>query len=157
MSNFNPQKLTVKFIPPANSLHPIYKRKYTLTHSDDTGQLFLAIGARYDYRALNLKFRDEVLAEWRHFGKQLSLICDVYVGGMEFSEDKVKERFNIFKREIDTAIKGIVFGDRNFLSNYPHLLDAPIYIHFNSKYPNYNKTFYYGTPKHYLMQINFQH
>ena len=157
MSNFNPQKLTVQYIPLANTLHPIHRRKYTLTHSDTTGQLFLAIGSKYQLNAIDLKMRDEVLAEWRKQGHQFQLIGTVYVGGEEFSEAKARERFNIFKREIDTALKGIIFGDRCFLSNYPQLLDSPIYIHFNSIYPKYNQIFYYGTPRHYLDQINFEH
>ena len=47
---------------------PVTPRRYTLTHSDRTGHLFLAIGADYDRRALHALQvrleRDEVLGDW---------------------------------------------------------------------------------------------
>ena len=58
MSDFNPQKLKVTLIPPANSVQPIEGRRYTLTHSDITAELFLDIGYVYNYEAINRKMRD---------------------------------------------------------------------------------------------------
>jgi hypothetical protein len=52
MSRFNPSKLSVTFLPLANSIWPITGRKYTLTHSDITAELFLSIGYGYDYAAI---------------------------------------------------------------------------------------------------------
>ena len=65
MSSFNPEKLSVTFIPPANSFQPIEGRKYTLTHSDLTAELFLNIGYMFNYEKINPIMRDEVLAEWQ--------------------------------------------------------------------------------------------
>ena len=67
MSRLNTDKLHVK-----NNLKSedflTFQRKYTLTHSDFTGDLFLTIDKDYDKVALSnwyTKFmRDEVLAEW---------------------------------------------------------------------------------------------
>jgi len=36
-----------------------------LTHSDITAQLFLDIGYSYNYKSIDPKMRDEVLAEWK--------------------------------------------------------------------------------------------
>lgn len=154
MSVFNPQKLFVKFIPPATSYQPIEGRKYTLTHSDSTAELFLDIGYVYNYRAIDWKVRDEVLAEWvKNQQGRLILMGKAYVDGGEFDKNVSGIRFNIFKKEMDTALKGIVYGDIPFYSTYPVLLDAPIFLSYESVYPEYRNVFYYGTPRQYVNQI----
>ena len=154
MSNFDPQKLKVKLIPPANSVQPIEGRKYTLTHSDMTAELFLDIGYVYNYEAINRQMRDEVLAEWKKDEQgRFMLAGTAYVDGGEFGEIVSGIRFNVFKKEMDTALKGIVYGDLAFYTNYPVLLDAPIFIYYDSTYPQYHQTLYYGTPRQYLDQI----
>ena len=61
--------LHVTFASGATANGPLTPRRYTLTHSDATGDLFLTIGTEYDrvqiagwYTRL---MRDEVLAEWQ--------------------------------------------------------------------------------------------
>lgn len=154
MSVFNPQKLSVKLIPPATTVQPIEGRKYTLTHSDITAELFLDTGYEYNYEAVDRKMRDEVLAEWQKDEEgRFNLIGKAYVDGGEFGATISAIRFNVFKNEMDTALKGIVYGDLPFYANYPVLLDAPIFINYESTYPEFNQIFYYGTPRHYLNQI----
>lgn len=154
MSSFNPQKLSVKLIPPATFTNPIEGRKYTLTHSDVTAELYLDIGREYNYESINWKMRDEVLAEWvKDTQGRLLLIGKAHVDGSEFNENASRIRFAIFKKEMDTALKGIVYGDRPFYHYYPSLLDAPIYIHYDSAFPQFNKTWSYGTPRQYLKEI----
>ncbi|MGB2993212.1 MAG: staygreen family protein [Paenisporosarcina sp.] len=154
MSVFNPQKLKVTLIPPANSVQPIEGRRYTLTHSDITAELFLDIGYVYNYEAINRKMRDEVLVEWKKDEQgRFMLVGMAYVDGGEFGEIVSGIRFNVFKKEMDTALKGIVYGDLSFYVNYPVLLDAPIFIYYESTYPQYHQTLYYGTPRQYLEQI----
>ena len=50
------------------------KRKYTLTHSDETGELFLTIGKDYDYESINYKLRDEALGSWEKEKKYYLLV-----------------------------------------------------------------------------------
>ena len=50
-------------MPPATSAQPLEGRKYTLTHSDVTAELFLDIGYVYNYEVVNCEMRDEVLAK----------------------------------------------------------------------------------------------
>ena len=154
MSSFNPQKLSVTLIPPATFASPIEGRKYTLTHSDMTAELFLAIGYGYNYESINWKMRDEVLANWvKDSQGRLLLIGKAHVDDDRLNEQASHVRFSIFKKEMDTAVKGIVYGDRLFFAHYPPLLDAPIYIHYDSVFPQFNQTLNYGTPRHYVNQI----
>ncbi|RSD26059.1 staygreen family protein [Mesobacillus subterraneus] len=154
MSKFNPEKLNVCFIPPATGFLPLEGRKYTLTHSDMTGELFLSIGNVYDYQAINYKMRDEVLADWVTMNGEYMLYGKVYISNGEYDPNMSRIRYMIFKRELDLALTGIIYGDRTFFTNYPWLLDAPIYVQFSSIYPEFNKVAYYGTPRKYLNLVN---
>jgi hypothetical protein len=150
MSMFNPSKLTTKYTAPATQFRPVEGRRYTLTHSDTTGQLFLTIGTHYDYLAINPQIRDEVLAEWVPQMGEFALIGRVYISGGEFDENYAKVRFKIFQKELNLALTAIVYGDQAFFCNFPWLLDAPIYIQFESIYPQFNRMFYFGTPRYFL-------
>ncbi|WP_226037358.1 staygreen family protein [Aquibacillus saliphilus] len=152
MSEFNPEKLSVQFISPANELHPTDERKYTLTHSDNTGQLFLSIGYQYNNAKINLKMRDEVIGIWRKkSNEEYTLFCQVYVSSGEFDIKTSKIRYITFQREMELALKAIINGDRQFYMNYRTLLDSPIYISFQSIYPQFDNLLFYGTPREYLI------
>lgn len=68
LSQFNPVKLSVQYRNGITAMHPIIPRRYTLTHSDDTGELFLTIGSEYAWDKVNFQMKDEVLAEWCMYG-----------------------------------------------------------------------------------------
>lgn len=151
MSVFIPSKLSVSYQAPATPFRPVEGRKYTLTHSDTTGQLFLSIGCNYNYSAINYSLCDEVLAKWVPQLGEFSLCARVYVSGGEYDENYTKVRFMIFQKELNLALKAMVNGDKALYSNFPWLLDAPIYVHFESIYPQFNQVIFYGTPRNYLV------
>ena len=64
MFKFQPSKLNVDYKGNVGTKEPIIPRKYTLTHSDETGELFLSIGNNYDLDQINYGVRDEVLGCW---------------------------------------------------------------------------------------------
>lgn len=155
ISQFNASKLHTVFLPHANECLPVNGRKYTLTHSDTTGDLFLTIGNHFNHAAINIKMRDEVLAEWIRKNEQFIFIGKVYISGGEFDEHSSKNRFYIFQREAQLALTAIFYGDRAFFNKYPQLLDSSVFIHFESVYPQFNQVQYYGTPRKYLDSIFF--
>ena len=67
MERLNPEKLHVTHLTGAKSNHITLPRRYTLTHSERTGELFLSIGSEYDTKQISGLYtrlmRDEVLAE----------------------------------------------------------------------------------------------
>lgn len=150
MSSFNPTNLSVTFWPPVTPLKPVDGRKYTLTHSDSTGNLFLTIGYSYDTISINSVLRDEVLAEWIPQMGQYVLCGRVHISDGNFDQQYSRIRLMIFKREMNLALTAMVYGDRELLLNYPWLLDSPIYIHYQSDYPEFNQVQYYGTPRFFL-------
>ncbi|WP_044336981.1 staygreen family protein [Rossellomorea aquimaris] len=152
MSEFKPEKLAVTYLPPASIFNPIDNRKYTLTHSDTTGELFLSVGCHFDLEKINPSMRDEVLGEWRRDLGQYTLRGTVYVSGGEFDQQLSKVRFMIFKKELPLALAAMVNGDKGFYTYYPWLLDAPIIICFESVFTEFQQTLYFGTPRQYLLK-----
>ncbi|WP_409305669.1 staygreen family protein [Peribacillus sp. SCS-155] len=150
MSKFNPEKLTVTYIPPVTESHPADGRKYTLTHSDLSGDLFLSIGPHYDYAKINQKMRDEVLGEWHTHLGQYYLSIKIYISGGEYDENISKVRYLIFQKDLELALQAMMYGDRKFFRHFPWLLDSPIAVCFESVHPNFSHTAYYGTPRRYL-------
>lgn len=150
MKTFQPDKLSVTYLPPATPFFPVEGRKYTLTHSVETGELFLSTGHVYDRANINIKMRDELVAEWIPRLGEYTLWGQVYVSGGEYDEKYAQVRYLVFQREIETALQAIVNGDQTFFTYFPWLLDAPVYIQFDSVFPQFQKIMYYGTPRQYL-------
>jgi hypothetical protein len=69
MSRLDPRKLHVQFAPGVMPQGPLAPRRYTLTHSDSTGDLFLTVAPEVDRKQIagwyTRLMRDEVLAEWQ--------------------------------------------------------------------------------------------
>ncbi|PLR82442.1 hypothetical protein CVD25_13900 [Bacillus canaveralius] len=150
MNKFDPAKLSTDIKAPATQFGPVDNRKYTLTHSDTNGEFLLKIGCHFDLDAVNSKQRDEVFAEWKPKSGQYILFGRVYISNGDFDEKYSQVRFLIFQRELELALTAITYGDQAFFTYYPWLLDSPIYIQFESVYPQFNKIVYQGTPRQYL-------
>jgi hypothetical protein len=146
MERLNPEKLNVKYGSGVTATEPIIGRKYTLTHSDLTADLFLTIGLEYAYDEIN-EMRDEVLAEWQTFEGNPLLQVYVYVG--QFGPVMTGIRDMIFRRELPLALEAIRYGDSELFMEHPQLDKAPIWIYFDSPNPEYNKFEYWGTPADY--------
>ncbi len=147
MKRLDPNKLSVEYKPGVTSISPIIPRRYTLTHSDETGELFLTIGPEYDYSKVN-PMRDEVLGKWRYDDEQYLFFGKVYVNG-KFGPIRAGIRNRIFIRELPLALEAIRSGDRKFFNAHPALKKAHIYIYFESSYPQYDRVEYWGTFQEY--------
>ena len=73
MNRLNPEDLHTDFLSGTTMEGPLIPRRYTLTHSDRTGELFLSIG--FDYNARALVFGR---AGWREtiFRNELPLVLE---------------------------------------------------------------------------------
>ena len=144
------EKLTAAILPPATSLFPIDRRKYTIGHSDETGMIYVSIGGRYDERLFNHTLKDEVLAEWRPHLGQYILNASVHISDGDFDENNARVRYLIFNREMKTALQAAFTADRELFSHFPWLLDSPVYICFQSIYPKYNKMKQIGKVRNFM-------
>jgi len=149
MENFNPQKLTTNFqgITP---LLPVLPRRYTLTHSDSTAQLFLTIGPQFSFDKLGPE-RDEVLAEWHYCGCIVYLSGWVRVDNPENDKLAATKRYKIFNENLPLALTAIRYGDSLYFKCHPRLDYAEIWLHFLSCYPEFNGAKCFGRPIDYIV------
>lgn len=149
------EKLQIKFLPGIDSTGPIDNRRYTLTHSDFSGDLFLSIGLEFDKQAISGLYtrlmRDEILAEWLKQEESFSLHVYCHVsGGIVLGT--AGWRSSIFKRELPLVLRCICNGDIELFDKDPNLKNSIIFVHFKSKNKKYNKVERWGTPKDYLIK-----
>lgn len=142
MTALDPKKLSVDFRGRVTSTEPIIPRRYTLTHSDITAELFLTIGLKYVYDKIN-PMRDEVLGEWVEIGERYSFYVYLHVDGQ--LEPATAVRNAIFRRELPLALEAIRYGDKNFFSVHPELDSTPIMVYFHSVNPYFNRIENWGT------------
>jgi hypothetical protein len=152
VSRLRPDKLHTTFDPAVSTDGPLVPRRYTLTHSDSTGELFLSIGEEYDENATSGWYtrlmRDEVLAEWLMNGSEPELHIHCHVsGGVTFGPAKWRDL--IFQQELPLVLEALRYGDQRLYEANPHLDEAPILIHFHARQARYHRVESWGNPADY--------
>ena len=147
MSRLNPDKLHVRFHGNASPEGPLFPRRYTLTHSDVTGDLFLGIGMDYDRRAISGWYtrlmRDEVLAEWLEGdqGTALHVYCHVS-GGVAFGS--AAWRNEILHYHLPQVLQAFRYGDQVLVGATPGMDQAQVFVHFRSRQARYHRVEAWG-------------
>lgn len=152
MSRLQPERLHVCFVGHVTPQEPLVPRRYTLTHSDATGDLFLTVGDDYDQKQIagwyTRLMRDEVLAEWRDEGDGLALHVYCHVsGGLVFGTAGWRDA--IFRRELPLVLEALRFGDSQLFEAHPALDSAPIRVHFQASRARYRRSEVWGAPADY--------
>ena len=141
MQRLNPKKLHVTYLAGATPDELIVPRRYTLTHSDITGNLFLSIGSEYDTKQTSKLYtrlmRDEVLAELVNNEGSFELRVHCHISG-GLTVGSAGWRHNIFRSELPLVLEAIRYGDRALFGKNPELDHIPVYIHFHSNKRLYN-------------------
>jgi hypothetical protein len=152
-TRLRPEALHVVYAADVTSQEPLAGRRYTLTHSDSTGELFLTIGKEYDRAQISGWYtrlmRDEVLSEWRQDeagGPALHVSCHVS-GGIILGGAGM--RYAIFQRELPLVLEALRFGDRALFEAHPALDAAPIVVHFRYGAAPHDRQEGWGTPGDY--------
>jgi hypothetical protein len=131
---FDASSLQVTFAEGTHPDHPLVPRRYTLTHSDRTGKLFLSIGPDYDHHALGALQvrlqRDEVLGEWvlAAGGPRLELHMAAQGGLPVFGTAAMRRR--IFRHYRSVVLAALRYGDRALAEAHPGLEDAAVVARF---------------------------
>lgn len=131
------RELAVEFREGAKETAPLIPRRYTLTHSDLTGELYLTIGPEFDYDKVTVK-RDEVLGEWLWLDNGIKFYVYLHMEGPE-GEETVAIRDKIFRKELPLALQAIRYGDRLFLERFPENDHYPILVYFLYNNPERNR------------------
>ena len=126
-------------------------RRYTLTHSDSTGDLYLTVANEYDNEQISGWYtrimRDEVLAEWQILDEEFSLHVYCHIsGGLVFGSAEMREA--IFRREMPLVLEAIRHGDSKFFEKNPGFDNASIILHFQKSGKDH-KIERFGVPSDY--------
>ena len=141
MKELNPQKLHVTFQEGVSANELSLPRRYTLTHSDLSGDLFLTIGSKYDQKQISGFYtrlmRDEVLAELKRdeLGLALHVYCHVS-GGLVFGG--ARWRSEILHHHMWMVLEAFRYGDRELVTAHPELDQATVWVHFKSNRKRYD-------------------
>jgi magnesium dechelatase len=146
MIELNPEALHTRFDSLESHTFSL-PRRYTLTHSDRTGEMFLTVGKDFCQEQISGLYtrlmRDEVLAEWRDWdgGLELHVLCHVS-GGVVFGSARM--RLGIFKQQMRLVLEALRFGDRDIYAVRPELDAVRVKVHFCSKDPVIDQVQDYG-------------
>ncbi|MEG2109396.1 MAG: staygreen family protein [Clostridium sp.] len=151
MEVINPQKVFTEYRDKVTKVSPIKGRKYTMTHSDETADLFVTVGLNYAEDRID-KIRDEVKLEWIEEDGKLILYGEVLIDGEGISGNE-RIRNNIFMKEMPLALQSVRYGDRELFENNEHLDCAIILIHFKSDIPKYDRVCNFGSMEMYRVYL----
>jgi hypothetical protein len=124
-------------------------RRYTVTYSDRTADIFLSIGMEYDNEALGQaqthERRDEVLAELADGDQpRLRVTCLVSGEGQTGRGINPAMRRRVFEGQMPFVLAIIRYGDRFFYERHPELDRASVCVEFRSSEPELHGTREYG-------------
>lgn len=150
MVNLNPDKLHIIYKDAVDEDKLKLPRKYTLTHSDSTGDLFLTIGSEYDYEQISSLYtrfmKDQVLGEWLKKEDHYELHLYMHVsGGFCFGWASLRNR--IFCYHLPLVLEAFRYGDKRINEKVPELENSQILVHFKSKNNKYDRVENYGKIK----------
>ncbi|MCX6012353.1 MAG: staygreen family protein [Chloroflexi bacterium] len=148
MNRLNPEKLNVTYLSGTIPERLSLPRRYTLTHSDRTGDLFLFIGSEYNTKQISKLYtrlmRDEVLAELAIDKNKLIFRVYCHVSG-GFIIGTAGWRYRIFQSELSLALEAIRYGDRTLFEQKPELDNIVVNVHFQSNNKRFNKIENWGS------------
>ncbi len=147
MYTFDSSRVNVQFRNGVTATRPVVGRKYTLTHSDETGELFVTIGTKYAEDKVGA-MRDEVRLGLVNKDNDLHLFGMVLISG-EGIDRGAKKRTEIFLKEMPLALQAIRYADSKLYKRWPRLDKVPIRIWFKSNEEEYNKLYEFGTMSDY--------
>ena len=146
MERLIPGKLHTTFTPEIFRDGLTLPRRYTLTHSDFTGDLYLTIGSDYNMEQCSGLYtrlmRDEVFAEILETEKGYALHVYCHVSG-GFVLGTAKFRYDIFQKELPLVLESIRYGDSVLFEN-TKMDSMPVIVHFKSDKSLHNKSEEWG-------------
>lgn len=142
VTRINPQKVFVQYRDIMKPYEPVLERRYTITHSDITAELFVFVASDYANDQVT-SIRDEVRIVWEQYKKGFALYGFVLVDGNGVTGN-AEIRNKIFYKEMPTALQALRQADRFLFDKEPDLDNTPVFIRFISNNPIYAKTYNFG-------------
>lgn len=148
MDKLDSSKLIIDFKKGISQSGPIVPRNYTVTHSDETGDILVTVAKEYDKTHITAK-RDEVYGRWREHGKDYALCLYLSVDGNERDRNKIEQRNRSFREALPLVITAIRQGDLGLIKKYNKLDESDVFIKFDSRFEDFYKVENWGKVKNY--------
>ena len=148
------RQIFVEYRDNVGPLAPLEERTYTMTHSDETGDIFVTIELNYAPDQTN-KIQDQVYMKWLPIEDKFFLYGEVIIDNDTIT-GKSDISYEIFSREMPLALHAIYTADLPLFEAYPTLNDTPVIINFLSTDPKYDKLHCYGEISHYANNYMMQ-
>jgi hypothetical protein len=140
MTDLDPVKVHVRYLDGCDRSDFSLPRRYTLTHSDRTGDRFLTIGRDYDLEQISGGYtrfmRDEVLAEWLNDPEPRLNVYFHVSGGLVFGHAGLRCR--IFRSCQRSVLQAFRYGDGSLFQKKPELDERPALVQYRSNKARYN-------------------
>lgn len=149
MKSIDPSRVEVEYRDNVSESMPILDRRYTVTHSDDTGVLYVTIGETFAEDKIG-PTRDEVLLSFYQQDDKLYIVGSVLLDSDNPNFD-TERRNEIFVREMPIALQAVRYADRAFFESMPMLDQLPVYIWFESTQDEYNRLQDFGIMNDYVV------
>ncbi len=147
MSDIDKSKVLVEYRDGVCEKSPVIGRKYTVTHSDVTGELYVTIGREYATDLFS-EIRDELLLTIFCCDNSVRIrgVVQLDVAGKAFDREK---RMQIFTNEMSKALQAVRYADHEFFEKHKFLDYEPILLRFASKDTRYDRIYHFGSMRDY--------
>ena len=150
VNDLNNYNLNVNIVEPITDIEPIRFRRYTLSYSDDTQNLYLTIALYFDMLGLGVTSMDKVYGQWAWvIGDTYDLNLFIFIGNYPY--DIARRRYETFRKLLPLSITAIVNGDRKFLEYNQNLMDSNIIVRFISSHAEFNRAISYNSVEDFLI------
>jgi len=120
-------------------------RKYTNTHNDETGEIYISVGHQYNQILLDSEearvVQSQVVGKWVKVDCEYQIHFTVLVS-TEQNPNAYIRNF-IFCEELGVVLEGFAFAETALLRLHPKLARAKIFVHFKSIDPAYDRVEYW--------------
>lgn len=149
MNKANPYKLSIERMEDILDTGPIIPRCYEVTYLKSSKKMKININ-KDENKSKNIYKGEGLCGRWCCENEKYMLFFQINVISNENSYEKVKEKDKKIRKELPLMINSIIKSEEKFLKKNKDLIEAEIFIKFNSTYDDFYKVESFGELKNYI-------
>ncbi|MDY6226993.1 MAG: staygreen family protein [Clostridium sp.] len=149
MNKANPYKLSIERMEDILDTGPIIPRCYEVTYLKSSKKMKININ-KDENKSKNIYKGEGLCGRWCCENEKYMLFFQINVISNENSYEKVKEKDKKIREELPLMINSIIKSEEKFLKKNKDLMEAEIFIKFNSTYDDFYKVESFGELKNYI-------
>lgn len=149
MNKANPYKLSIERMDNILDTGPIIPRCYEVTYLKSSKKMKININ-KDENKSKNIYKGEGLCGRWCCENEKYMLFFQINVISNENGFEKVKEKDKKIRKELPLMINSIIKSEEKFLKENKDLIEAEIFIKFNSHYDDFYKVESFGKLKNYI-------